>query len=99
MNNNSIEEQKIVNVPGFADLHFNGFKGVDFSGTDLTEEIFIKTCREVLNNGITLFLPSIVSTIEEMYERNLRIISNVINMSEFKNSLPGIHIEGPFLST
>ena len=91
-------EQTKIKIPGFADLHFNGFKGVDFSGIDLAENVFISTCRDVLNNGTTLFLPTLVSTTEDIYERNLRMISKVIDMSEFKNRIPGIHIEGPFIS-
>ena len=94
----TIEQQNKKKIPGFADLHFNGYNGVDFSDPALTEDVFIGTCRDVLNSGTTLFLPTLVSAPGDIYERNLPLISSVMDMPEFENRIPGFHIEGPFLS-
>ncbi|MFC1552286.1 amidohydrolase family protein [Candidatus Latescibacterota bacterium] len=85
-------------IQGLADLHFNGYRGVDFSDPSLTEEVFIGTCRDVLKSGTTLFLPTLVSTSKDIYERNLKLISSIMDMPEFESSIPGFHIEGPFLA-
>ncbi len=86
-------------IPGFADLHFNGYRGVEFSDPGLTEEVFTATCREMLNKGTALFLPTLVTASPEVYERNLKLISAIMDTAEFKKSIPGFHLEGPFLAS
>jgi N-acetylglucosamine-6-phosphate deacetylase len=83
---------------GFFDLQVNGFKGVDFSSGELTEEAFVFACRELLKKGTVGFLPTIISSEAEVYQKNLAIISKVKGFSEFKRLVPGIHLEGPFIS-
>jgi N-acetylglucosamine-6-phosphate deacetylase len=85
-------------LPGLVDLQVNGYKGVDFSGAELTAENFTLACRELLNAGTTAFLPTLVTSSAEIYERNLPIIAAVMNAGEFQGRVLGIHLEGPFIS-
>ena len=62
-----------MKIPGLVDLQVNGFKGINFASSDLTEETFIKACRMLLNNGTTAFLPTIITSPENIYKRNLKI--------------------------
>lgn len=87
-----------TDIPGFIDLQVNGYKGTDFSGDDLNPEKFADTCRELLNAGTAAFLATVITSPEEIYRKNLQIISAVMDDPEFKNRLPGIHLEGPFIS-
>ncbi len=87
-----------MKVPGLFDLQVNGYKGVDFSGIELTEQQCVQACRELLNAGTSAFLPTVITGSEEMYKHNLPILARVIQASEFKGRLPGLHIEGPFIS-
>jgi len=87
-----------MKIPGFVDLQVNGFKGVDFSSPDLTEGKFIQTCRMLLNNGTTSFLPTIMTSTEDVYRKNLSFMAKIIDIPEFTGCLPGIHVEGPFIS-
>ena len=87
-----------MKVPGLFDLQVNGYKGVDFSGIELTEQQCIQACRELLNAGTSAFLPTVITGSEEMYKHNLPILARVIRASEFEGRLPGLHIEGPFIS-
>ncbi len=87
-----------MDIPGFVDLQVNGYKGVDFSSTDLTEERFLFACRELIQNGTVVFLPTVITSSEETYERNLPIISKTIQRDDLKDHIPGIHLEGPFIS-
>ena len=87
-----------MKIPGLADLQVNGYKGVDFSDSDLTEEKFIQTCRMVLNNGTTSFLPTMITSPEDVYRKILPLMARIIDMPEFTGRLPGIHLEGPFIS-
>jgi N-acetylglucosamine-6-phosphate deacetylase len=85
-------------LPGLIDLQVNGYKGVDFSGSDLTEETFAQACRDLLAAGATAFLPTLITSSLEIYERNLPLIARVLDTEEFRGRALGIHLEGPFLS-
>jgi len=88
-----------MNIPGFIDLQVNGYKGVDFSSPDLTEEKFIHACHELFKMGTAAFLPTMITSSEDVYKKNLSLIAEVVNREEFKGKLLGIHLEGPFIST
>lgn len=85
-------------IPGFVDLQVNGYKGVDFSSKELTEKSFIYACQELISHGTVFFLPTIITNTPEVYQKNLGIISSCINDPEFFHHIPGIHVEGPFIS-
>jgi len=88
-----------MNIPGFIDLQVNGYQGVDFSSPELTTEDFTRTCRQLLDHGTAAFLPTIITSSLETYERNLPLMAQVMATDEFKNRLLGFHIEGPFISS
>lgn len=95
-----VEGLKIDNLhlPGLVDLQVNGYKGVDFSGSDLTEADFVRACRAMLAAGTTAFLPTMITSPEDVYRHNLPIMAKVLQRQEFRRSLLGIHLEGPFIS-
>ena len=83
---------------GFVDLQVNGYLGVDFSSDDLTSESFIYACMEMLKTGTRAFLPTIITSPVERYEKLLPLMADVLARDEFSSSLLGFHIEGPFIS-
>ena len=87
-----------MKIPGLVDLQVNGYKGVDFSSATLTEADFIRACRQLLEAGTTAFLPTIITSTEDVYKRNLTIMSDAMEKEEFSGRLLGIHLEGPFIS-
>ena len=87
-----------IKIRGLVDLQVNGYKGVHFSDINLTRDDFILACRGVFEAGTTAFLPTIITSPKEVYEHNLPIIAAVLQESEFRGRLLGIHIEGPFIS-
>ncbi len=87
-----------MRIPGLIDLQVNGFKGVDFSGAQLTEEDIARACGGLLDAGTTAFLATLITSPAEIYERNLPLIAKVANSEAFQGRLLGIHLEGPFLS-
>lgn len=93
-----VNHKSAVTIPGLVDLQVNGYKGVDFSGSDLTQDNFAWACRELLSAGTTAFLPTLITSPPEIYERNLPIIASVIDKKEFRGRVLGIHLEGPFIS-
>jgi len=87
-----------MNIPGFVDLQVNGHLGVDFGGPDLTDERFAEAARQVLATGTAAFLPTLGTATMDVYEHCLPILARAVRCDEFRGRVPGIHIEGPFLS-
>jgi N-acetylglucosamine-6-phosphate deacetylase len=93
-----VNDKSVFALPGLVDLQVNGYKGADFSGADLTQESFARACRKLLDAGTTAFLPTLITSPPEVYERNLPIIAGAIDAEEFQGRVLGIHLEGPFIS-
>jgi N-acetylglucosamine-6-phosphate deacetylase len=87
-----------MKIPGLVDLQVHGFMGVDFSSAKLTEDDFAKACRGILDAGTTAFLPTIITSPSQVYQKNLAVMANVMQTKEFRNRVLGIHLEGPFIS-
>lgn len=83
---------------GFVDLQVNGFGGIDFSSPDLTLDDIIHVTRELNHQGTAKFLPTIVSSPPVIYAHNLPLFARAMELPEIKEHIPGIHLEGPFIS-
>jgi N-acetylglucosamine-6-phosphate deacetylase len=81
-----------IAVPGFVDLHVNGFGGIDFLSADA--DGYRAAGDALLETGVTAFLPTFITTPEEQLLAALR---EVPAESDGPRIL-GAHLEGPFLS-
>ncbi|MGM0507275.1 MAG: N-acetylglucosamine-6-phosphate deacetylase [Bacteroidota bacterium] len=88
----------VYTLPGFVDLQVNGFMGVDFSSGQLTKESFLTACRGLMERGTVAFLPTIITSSPERFERNLSLMASMMDHEELSGHLLGFHVEGPFLS-
>jgi len=88
----------VSDIQGFVDLQVNGYLGTSFTGAELTADTFRDACRKLLRNGTAAFLPTIVTSPPERFERNLSLMAPIIEEEEFAGRLLGFHVEGPFLS-
>jgi N-acetylglucosamine-6-phosphate deacetylase len=87
-----------LSLPGLIDLQVNGYQGVDFSDAGLTEEDFMRACRQLLEAGPTAFLPTLITSSTEVYEHNLPLIAQALGRGEFRGRVLGVHLEGPFIA-
>ncbi|MCP4177742.1 MAG: hypothetical protein GY756_08245 [bacterium] len=85
-------------INGFVDLQVNGYMGVDFSSKKLDKESCSAAFKGIIENGTLLFLPTIITSNLDLYNKNIKIISDLISTKPFKSHIPGIHLEGPFFS-
>jgi len=85
-------------IRGFFDLQVNGYKGVDFSSPALTTDEFVFACRELFKTGTVGFLPTLITSPPDVFQRNLTMISKLRTYKEFSQRIPGFHLEGPFIS-
>jgi N-acetylglucosamine-6-phosphate deacetylase len=85
--------------PGLVDLQVNGVNGIDFNDTSLNEEGLLNATKFLLSQGVTTFLPTIITNSKE----NICQLLATINQACIRNELldqciGGIHLEGPFIS-
>lgn len=81
------------------DLQVNGYMGVDFASPQLTESDFVTACLKMVKHGVTAFLPTLITSSEALYKRNLPIIAKASERADLKKHILGIHAEGPFISS
>lgn len=87
-----------MSVPGWIDLQINGFKGINFSSSDLTIEQIKLLNKELLKVGTIGYCPTIITSSIEIYQRNLPLIAKAMEEESEGAKLLGIHLEGPFIN-
>jgi N-acetylglucosamine-6-phosphate deacetylase len=92
------ENDKYYIAPGLIDNQVNGYGGVDFSGEDLTYDKFKAAADAIWNDGVTSFIPTIVTGSRESIFRSLKTLAAITDENYLLNSIPGFHLEGPYLS-
>jgi N-acetylglucosamine-6-phosphate deacetylase len=86
-------------APGLIDNQINGYAGIDFSGNGLSPDNIIVAARTIWQEGVTTFLPTILTGSHENLIKNLRILSHAVDSDELlRESIPGFHLEGPYIS-
>jgi N-acetylglucosamine-6-phosphate deacetylase len=84
---------------GFFDPQINGYSGIDFNRKDLTVERLHQAACSLAASGITRFLPTLITASHERLVHQLRIIGEALehDLLLFR-MVPGVHLEGPYLS-
>lgn len=93
------EAEGLVLAPGLVDLQINGFRGMDFNAPNLTETIVAEVTTALWKEGVTSYFPTVITNDDEHIEAAVRVIGRACAQDEMINlSIPGIHLEGPFIS-
>ena len=85
-------------APGLIDVQINGYVGVDFSGPDLTVEGVKKATKALWKAGVTSYFPTIITSDIERIKKNFAILAKAKKDPEIGLSIPGFHLEGPYIS-
>src|SRR5690606_7014534 len=85
--------------PGLTDIQVNGFGGVDFNSTPLTVADAWHAVKDLLAKGVTRFFPTVITN----HPRKIISLLDQIHQAclsdpELERHIPGIHLEGPFIS-
>jgi N-acetylglucosamine-6-phosphate deacetylase len=89
---------KLYIAPGFVDIQINGYMGFDFSDPDLKTEQLREVTKELWKVGVTTFLPTVITNSHEALNRSFSILSQVFKDPVLSKSIPGFHLEGPYIS-
>jgi N-acetylglucosamine-6-phosphate deacetylase len=86
-------------MQGFCDLQVNGAFGVDINAPDLTVESLRYLCERLLAEGVTAWLPTVITAPIDAILRQLAIVRQACEQDDLcAATIAGIHLEGPFLS-
>ena len=95
-------------APGLIDIQVNGYDGISFSleGADdpsaetkhLSVEEIRKISREFWAMGVTTYFPTLTTNSKELLLKNIAILTEAIEDPENMGSIPGLHLEGPYIS-
>lgn len=87
-------------APGLVDLQVNGYNGADFNCFPFAEESVELVTRALWQQGVTTFLPTIITNGEDEIEQMMTTLARACqHFPLVGQSVAGIHLEGPFLST
>ena len=92
------ETPKVFVAPGLIDLQINGFMGIDFSDQNLITEDIRKVTKALWKEGVTTFLPTIITNDQKRLKKSFMILAGVLDDDELGLSIPGFHLEGPYIS-
>lgn len=85
-------------APGLIDVQINGYMGVDFSGPDLSIQGVRKATKALWKAGVTSYFPTIITNDIELIKKNFAILAEARRDPEIGPSIPGFHLEGPYIS-
>ncbi len=86
-------------APGFIDIQVNGYRGSDYSGADFDLEQLESIVADLAVSGTTRHFPTIITAPHVRILKNLSIIAEAVDASaELRELIPGIHLEGPYIS-
>jgi N-acetylglucosamine-6-phosphate deacetylase len=83
---------------GFVDLQVNGYGGVNFSSSELTMDEIERTMDALAARGTLAFCPTLITSSLVVYRHALPLLARAMASSEGSLRMPGIHLEGPFIS-
>lgn len=84
--------------PGFIDVQVNGYAGVSFTDDGLTVEGIKKATEGMWQEGVTTYLPTIITASGATIRNNLKTLSASLADPHISRSVPGFFIEGPYIS-
>lgn len=94
----SIREKGLYVAPGLIDNQINGYKGVDFSDPQLDTGKIRTAVEAIRKEGVTTFFPTIITGSHENLLKTFRNLAESMKDVEIRKSVPGFHLEGPYIS-
>ena len=84
---------------GLIDLQVNGYGGEDANAADADPETIIALTRKVIATGVTTYLPTIITAMEEEIIARLKVVAEARRREQFvADAIPYVHVEGPSIS-
>lgn len=85
-------------APGLIDVQVNGYAGVSFTDSDLTVDGVKKVTEGLWKEGVTTYLPTIITSSGDNTRKNLKVLNASLSDNSIAKSVPGFFLEGPYIS-
>ncbi len=93
------DAETLIVAPGLIDDQINGYANVDFSGAGLSLNDISTAASAIRAGGVTTFVPTMITGSNELLISNLKLMDQACVSDNFiSKSVPGIHLEGPYIS-
>ena len=93
------KDTDLVFGPGFVDLQCNGFEGVDFNRRETEPIVIAGAIKSMWEHGCTEVLPTFITAPPDALEEFIfDVMQALASDREAARSVPGFHLEGPFIS-
>lgn len=87
-------------TPGLIDLQVNGYGGYDVNAEDVTADTVVALTHALWAEGITSYLPTVITASEERIKHSLSQIAAARRTDPLiAHSIVGVHVEGPYLAS
>jgi len=90
--------EKYFISPALFDNQINGYLGIEFSKPDLSLEDMRKVVKGLRKVGVGIFLPTVITASFESLVNSFKNLSEAIKDKNIALSIPGFHLEGPYIS-
>ncbi len=92
-------DEELWVAPGLVDIQVNGYGGQEFASAELTAEHVRQIVRRHWQFGVTRLCPTLTTQSPQVFEHALRAIDQACREdAQVAASVPGVHLEGPFIS-
>ena len=92
------EYDDVFVAPGLVDNQVNGYNSIGFSSSDLTVEGVRSITQAMWQHGVTTYLPTVITGPRERLVESFSILAEATKDPEIGASIPGFHLEGPYIS-
>lgn len=93
-----VDSSKVYIGPGLIDIQINGYMGVDFSDQNLTVDQMKTATKALWKEGVTSFYPTVITNNQKGLKKSFLNLSDALMDDEIGISMPGLHLEGPYIS-
>jgi len=80
------------------DIQVNGAYGIDLQSPSLKAEDVLRITEALASWGVSCWIPTLITAPMDAMEHGCRVIAEAIQEPEIAGAVPGIHIEGPYIS-
>jgi N-acetylglucosamine-6-phosphate deacetylase len=86
-------------APALIDIQLNGYAGVGVKSNDPDPSDLLTMARAVWATGVGSFVPTVTTDSDTRMEGGIRRVRAAVAQDDlFAASVPGIHVEGPYIS-
>lgn len=85
-------------APTLFDIQVNGANGIDLQSKELTPENISALTDFLAGHGVSHWIPTIITGSAKAMMHGCKVIGEAINDPRIRRAIPGIHLEGPYIS-